>query len=519
MAEEKSIIFKSEAGAFDRAGINEKTAQNTDVADKAKSAEKAIKEASDFYKKEYVKALKEIDPAYTHEAFQYKYAHNSRDSDLKYIRRTIDEGEAIDSAKDLIPRAKKTAQGYVSNAQVIKNGSVTKIIEKVGIKNIKEMDGAEVVIEQFNEKLKGTKISFDSLLDKFSSILEFYDSSNTDTKQLQTLYSHENNAIISALAKIIQRDGGKNEAIDKSAGKFDEYLKVLSENKGNPLEGAKEKAATETQKEESKLKTETQKIESVKEETTKSEVKKETPTEVKTETKSSVENQIDKATAETGKKEESKSIAIEKKSTIKKSKESTVVEDIIKDLFGDRFTSEKTPKTDGKVESTIESILGVTSDAKSDITGLGKKVEKAKSTPLESTKTSILSTDKSTLEKKSTGVETKKESGSIKETVPQKLSSVTPTPVVSKEIAGENISKTSESMSSENKEEITSSENKAPTETKSEEKKEEMGKDTQASEEGDGLSKKMDLMISLLSQLNDTLQGPLLVTNSSKKFE
>jgi hypothetical protein len=109
----------------------------------------------------------------------------------------------------------------------------------------------------------------------------------------------------------------------------------------------------------------------------------------------------------------------------------------------------------------------------------------------------------------------------IKETVTQKLSSPvqpetppvenknTQTPSTGQGVTSAEVKNESTSLANEGKTGESSSQ--SPTSTSSEEPK--------ADKSNEDLSKKMETMISLLSQLNDTLSGPLLVTSTTKKFD
>ena len=256
------MVFKSEPVPFDRAGIIDDV--NDVIINKDENDRKVIEKAFDFYEKEYYKILKEIDPVYDSESFEYKYASNQKKyEDLKEIERGIKEGKSIDGFRDLIPKIKNSTEEYFKNVQIIKNGSAIQVIEKIGPDNIRKMNKAEEIIEEFNLKLKDIKISFDEIYENFKEVLSLYNKENVDFKESQILHNLENDLVISTLAKIIKENGGKNESIEKSANKFDEYLRMLV-NKEIFLKNDKGIVKEENKKEISEIQEEKQKSEEVK---------------------------------------------------------------------------------------------------------------------------------------------------------------------------------------------------------------------------------------------------------------
>jgi hypothetical protein len=122
-------------------------------------------------------------------------------------------------------------------------------------------------------------------------------------------------------------------------------------------------------------------------------------------------------------------------------------------------------------------------------------------------------------EKNVTEAETSLSPSSIKENTPQKLSDV----IVPEKTATE----TQKSEQKIREEQAQSKSNDTPTyvENKGTEQEKEATKVNQGQQNqnqensNDELAKKMDSMIFLLSQLNDTLSSPLLVTPTTKKFD
>jgi hypothetical protein len=123
-------------------------------------ADSVIEKADKFYDKELSKSIGEIDSSYNSKnpALEYNYIkeENIR-NDLKFIRETIEDGGAIDGAKDIIPMSKKTAKSIIGDILEIKGGPATKVIEKIGISKIKEMKDYDKIKEDYNLKVKDKK--------------------------------------------------------------------------------------------------------------------------------------------------------------------------------------------------------------------------------------------------------------------------------------------------------------------------------------------------------------------------
>jgi hypothetical protein len=558
--EEKSPIFKSSEGAFDRAKMTSDIssgnpgAVTSETGDKARSADKVIQEAKNYYNKKYNDEIKKLDPEYSPAKVEYVYSYSNIGSDFKFFKNTIDKGGELDGVKDVTPRAIESANNLVRNANVIKTGAPAKVINKIGIGNIKDMDSYDAVKSQFDEKSKGEGKSFEDLLSAFTKISSYFDEPITDPKQVKVLYTPENNAIIAALSKILVDEGIKSENVAKSAGLFEDYLKKLTEGKEGSIEGAKTTPAAAEKKEDAKTETGPQKIEATKEEKPKlTEAPKAAEKPVTSEASKSAEKPAEKpanteavkspeklATTETGKvsaSEGAKPIEsnttpgaeakpVEAKSTAQESKTELTSKEEPKnspeavgqgnqgaaDFFSSIFGG-----GGGKKEETVESAAaGKSPEAKTEVTKVASKTE-AKATSMESAKGPVLSTSKTAIEKKSVANETNKASTSIKETSPQKLASASPITETQKSKT-EEAPKNAESTKPEEAA-ASGAENPEATTGAAEEKKEETSKDSTASAGGDDLSKKMDLVASLLAQMNETLQGPLLVTGFSKKFE
>jgi len=250
-------IFKSGEGAFDRAKYKEQEAAtfvsdginvrstgkeiDEDLKKKKKSADDVIKEANKFYDNEFEKNLKALDPAYDPSIIYYSEAYSDGGSNRNKIRRKIEDGEAVDG-KEIFEMSKGSAQNKIGNAQKLKTGSVTQIVENLGVKNIKEYEKYDSVKEEFDSKVKDDKLKFDPLLDKFLNILSYFNGDGgpmTDQKN-KILFTPENNAIISAFAKILEGEGFGSESVLAMSKRYDDNLaKLIDKSKGGSIESMK----------------------------------------------------------------------------------------------------------------------------------------------------------------------------------------------------------------------------------------------------------------------------------------
>ena len=247
-------IFKSGEGAFDRAKYKEQEAATVesdginvrltgkeideDLKKKKKSADDAIKEANKFYNNEFEKNLKALDPAYDPKLIYYSEAYSDGGSNRNKIRRKIEDGEAVDG-KEISEMSKSAAENKIGNAQKLKTGSVTQIVENLGLKNIKEFDLYGDVKSDFDSKVKDENSKFDTLLKKFSAILGYFngDGGPMSTQKAAILYTPENNSIIAALAKILEEQGFDSESVLAMAKKYDDNLgKLIEKSKGGSIE-------------------------------------------------------------------------------------------------------------------------------------------------------------------------------------------------------------------------------------------------------------------------------------------
>ena len=248
-------IFKSGEGAFDRAKFKEQESAmitpggqltgkeiDEDLKKKKKSADDVIKEANKFYNDEYKKNLKALDPAYDPSIIYYSESYSRDSSDRSEIDQRIEDGEALDG-KEISEMAKGSAENKIANAQKLKTGTVTQIVENLGLKSIKEYEKYDSVKEEFDSKVKDDKLKFDDLLSKFSGILSYFngDAGGPMTEQKSAiLFTPENNSIISALAKILEGEGFNSESVLAMAKRYDENLgKLIDKSKGGSIESMK----------------------------------------------------------------------------------------------------------------------------------------------------------------------------------------------------------------------------------------------------------------------------------------
>jgi hypothetical protein len=614
-------VFKASEGAFDRAKYEEQAKARVttdgvnvtltgkeideDLKKKKVSAEDAIKKANNFYNESYDRNLKELAPAIERGGVYYDNAYSGAQSDKSQIKRRIDKGEALDG-KEIFEMSKDAAKNKIGNIETLKKGKVTEIVENLGFKTIKEFDVYEDVKEDFDSKIKDDKLKFEPLLTKISSLLSYFnDDSPMASQNYSKLYTPENNAILSALAKILNEEGFESESVVNMSKRYKENLGILAE-KTAPLESKKmdkegnivsatggtgATGTTSEQKLEEKKqekttgdnkgstggtstsptgKAEESKIESATS-TASTNIASNSPT-TGTAASSSVETLNKKSDAVstegagTEKKEETKNNEAKKEGT----KESKVEGadsaydkllsemNLNKSKEGEKEVKDK-GKEGAKSEASKEGLKSEKEESKSkkdEKAGSGDKSEKIESSdPYDkllselglgflnkgkgtsdnkdsgkSDKTPIKETKESKIEEKSTtpskSVETSSTSTPIKETQAQNLSSVstpepdknktenTQTPASSTASSTTQTPMSSVSTTSTTEETKTISESQSEANKKSEEKK--------SKEESDSMNKEMSdnikTMVNLLTQLNSTLQNPLVVIPNKKNF-
>jgi hypothetical protein len=543
-------VFKTEGGAFDRAKFNADLQSsmganvNEETINALKEADSAGKAAKIFYDESFKENLKALDPAYDPNSVFYREANSRSRLDKKIIQGDIDRGVAVDG-KEIFQMSRGSAQTKISNAAILKTGKVTEILENVGFDDFKNFSAYEDVKSDFDSNIKDDKFKFDSVLDGFWLLLDDFNSKKAIPEQtLEYLSSPENNAMMSAIAKVLELEGFNSESVLAMSKIYEESLAKLVEidQKGS-VEGAK--APTEEKKAEipSTTATEEQKIGEKKEET-KGETGGTAVEPAKTETAtttgttggattspqgSTQETTLNKPAEEPKKVEGAAGGNTPATTTGPASAEaSSRIDSLISNLFGVKSGAGGTGGTGAGGTGAGTTGAGTTGGAQSlenkisSSTPSSQEVSSAIDKNLESlgfkTKSGGASTAKSTVENLLPKNETSSASTGIKETETQKLGSVV-TPVENKPTE-ENKTTTPSPVNSETET------NKVSAETASlnspqgtEQNKGETPKETVSSKDNDDLSKTMETMVTLLTQLNNTMQGPLLVTSMSKKID
>ena len=548
-------VFKTEGGAFDRAKFNADLQSsmganiNPEIASSLKEANSVGDAAKKFFKGSFEENLKALDPAYDPKSVFYREARSPSGLYSKSLQNQIDKGEAVDG-KEIFEMSKKYAEKKISNAAILKTGKVTEILENVGFDSFKNFDAYEDVKSDFDSKIKEDKFKFDSVLDGFWLLLDDFNSKESIPAQtLQYLNNPENSAMMSAIAKVLESEGFNSESVLAMSKRYDESLGKLVEiaQKGS-VEGAKAPAEEKKAETPSATATEEQKIGEKKEEPKMESgekpvepAKTEAPTSstgttggaTATPQGSTQETTLSKPTEEP-KKVEGAAGGVTPAATTTgpaSAETSSRIDSLISNLFGAKgSTSAGGTGTGGtgtggtgaggtgagttgaaqSLESKISSIASTSTDVSSaidkNLESLGFK-----------TKSSPAGTSTSTVENLSAKNETSSTSMGIKETETQKLSSASPPaenkpaeepkPTTTTPVGSETVTKVSAE---------TASLNSTPG---NEQNKGESPKDTVSSKGNEDLNKNMETMVTLLTQLNNTLQGPLLVTSMSKKID
>ena len=543
-------LFKSEGGAFDRAKFKSTirmgagTTIPAETFEAMKAADSTIDAAKLFYDSAFDKEIKSIDPSYDPKDVFYQNAYGNEGEDRKLISRRIDEGEAVDG-KEIIEYAKSSAANKVSNVKELRNGTVTQIIEAIGLGDIEIMKDYEKIANDFDAKMKDEKgKDFDTLLQKFSEILSYFNEKGpTASMILPKISTPENIAVISALAKILESEGIVNNNVKTMSERYDDNLaKLIEKSKGGSIESMQmTKEGDVTKKGEGV--TEEKKLEEKKEETPPAPVPtpaapveepKVAPVEPAVETKAAAAEPALPATTSTETKlEEAKSTAEPTGSTgtvksepakIDSSASESKVNNMIKDLFGiDLGATGGTGGTGGtgKAESETEKLAAKKAE---DLVG-----------PLKGGTGSTEGTEKKDAEKKkdATKLETKidKKNDKVNETLPastgkietttQNLSSVSTQEEKPKEAEPSTTNTNNTSISSSTSSTEGATEGSAMETPKSETTNNEKKGDENKKEGTDNneMLETMKSMVSLLTQLNSTMQGPLIVTPTNKKFQ
>lgn len=541
-------VFKTEGGAFDRAKFNADLQAsmganiNPETADALKEANSVGDAAKKFFKSSFEQNLKALDPAYDPSSVFYREARSPSGLYQKSLQNQIDKGEAVDG-KEIFEMSKKSAEKKLSNVAILKTGKVTEILENVGFDDFKNFDAYEDVKSDFDSKIKDEKFKFDSVLDGFWLLLDDFNSKEAIPQQtLEYLNSPENSAMNAALAKILEAEGFNSESVLAMSKRYDESLAKLVEiaEKGS-VEGAK--TPTEEKKPETPptAATEEQKIGEKKEEP-----KGETGAAVepaKTEAATTAGTTGGATTAPQGSTQET--------TLNKPAEEPKKVEGAAGGNTPATTTGTASAEASSRIDSLISNLFGVKSGAGgtgeggtggtgaggtgAGTTGGAQSLENkiASSTPSSQEVSSAIdknleslgfkskspggSTSSSSVENLLPKNETSSSSTGIKETETQKLSSVTP-PAENKP-AEEPKPATTTPVSSETVTKVSAETASLNSASGKEQNKGESPKETVSSTGNEDLNKTMETMVTLLTQLNNTMQGPLLVTSMSKKID
>ncbi len=578
-------VFKAGEGAFDRAkyeeqdkarvvsdGVNVRLTGkeiDEDLKVKKKSADEVIKNARKFYNESFEKNLKELGEGIDTKAIYFTEAYSGADADRSTIGRKIDKGETIDG-KEIFEMSKQAAENKIGNAKLLKDGRVTDIVENLGLGDVKKFDLYEDVKSDFDSKIKNDKIKFDPLLENFSKVLDFFSitAQPAASQYAPILYTPENMAIISALAKVLEAEGFTNESITKMSKAYDDNIKKLIEKKeGKKAEDVIKEAAQEAKKDETATKTEEQKLEEKKSEpnksgptgpppasiesasgtgasptgttgssgvtgsaspenlTTKTEEKKEPETQ-------KAEQKLDeKSTGSTGTTGTTGKVEDKKSKGKGKEKEPTFSEPVkgILDMLGIKAPAAKEGEGDkgegdkgkgkgittgsAQVDKNLEE-MGFVKPKEGESGGdKGKSDNKSKT---ENKETKLEEKVSGNTDKKS---ETSTTSTPIKETQTQNLSSVS-TPDNTKKDDKKEDNKTTTTTTTENN--TTDKKTEEPNDVKTTSEAQKESEDKTKKEDQDKINKEMSdnmkSMVSLLTQLNNTLKNPLMVIPNNKKF-
>jgi hypothetical protein len=552
MEEGESIIFQAPE-AIDRGNI-EGNIQNkvyiTDQMEGLKTANDVGKKAKSFYREKYKEALSKEDAAFDSSKAEYQIASSQVGWDLKKIQKKIDKGEALDSVKDIIPMAENTALNYVQSASSLKSLSPLKIMDMMNLNSLKDLEGYDEVESLFEEKVEGNDLDFGSIVSSLMRIAGSFEDAMGNPKVFEILKTPENRFASSAFSKILEISGLENESIEKNSSYFEDNLEKLI----NKIQG-KEVGSPETEKPKEEVKIEDIPLLPEEEKEKESQAVEETTAleqiqEPKEEEKPAGEESVVTETQTVESSQEGEGFTppeTEEPKTLqetpplesvteepKKLQETPPLESVTEEPKTLQETTPLESVTEGKLsgteEKSSESSSGYSSLLSSLFPGVfggGEKMTESVEGLAESIPGGESSfgggftqfSDKISLEeKKSAASETLGGMTPIKETKIQNLASVESKPETKPD-----------------KQESSKEESKAPTTSSSEPnaaggsssvpgetKKPQETKESQATSESEGssdLSNKMDVMISLLSEVSESLQGPLVVKSSSRNFD
>jgi hypothetical protein len=279
----KIPVFKLDGG-FDRAKYDSQLRSmvtmggqvtgNTvdeDLKEQKKSVEDIEAKAIKFYDEKYDEALKKIDPGIDRSSVFYRESESNSSRDKKSIKKGIEAGKTVDG-KEIIEMASNSAATKIKNTETLKSGTVTQLAEKIGREEIESFKGYDSIVAEFDKKMNNEKFNFETIIDGLFSKL---DSINNSEENAAPQYTTEDNALISALAKILELEGIKNESTTAMSERYEsntDKLAAKASNKGNAIESVKSETISKTEKEVSKTETTGEKLNEVVE-------KKETPSE------------------------------------------------------------------------------------------------------------------------------------------------------------------------------------------------------------------------------------------------
>lgn len=548
-------VFKSGAGAFDRAKYEKQESElvqngqivpgkeiDEDLRKQKGSVDKVALEANKFYNDSYQKAIKEIDPGIDTNSIYYKEAYSSADADKRKIRRNLEKGETVDG-KEIFEMSKESAKNKLKNAATLKNGKLTEIVENLGIKAIKDFESYEDVKNDFDSKIKDDKLKFDPLLSKMEGILSYFnDNSPGASQNFSRLYTPENNALLSALAKILEDQGFTNDSVLNASKAYKDNLQKLSEKSGsieekttNEQKGATGATGATGTTEEKKLET---KIEEEKKGATGPQESANLPgttgavsastgptgpssTATTTETKlEELKSGTTGGTGGTGGTAIDKSKTTEAKNAPAKKVDSNVekAQNDLLALLGIKIP-EKKKEGEGEKEGEKEGKKKSATESAQDklLEDLGfKKSEKTEDKSKSSKETKETKLEEKVSKNNEPKSETSSVSAPIKETTTQNLSSVV-TPEPTKTEASATTSQTNTTSASTSNVGTTESKT-TETETKKEEENKKTEEKTTSKEKESTENNDMKMVINLLTQLNNTMQSPLIVIPNDKKF-
>ena len=536
MEEGESIIFQAPE-AIDRGNI-EGNIQNkvyiTDQMEGLKTANDVGKKAKSFYREKYKEALSKEDAAFDSSKAEYQIASSQVGWDLKKIQKKIDKGEALDSVKDIIPMAENTALNYVQSASSLKSLSPLKIMDMMNLNSLKDLEGYDEVESLFEEKVEGNDLDFGSIVSSLMRIAGSFEDAMGNPKVFEILKTPENRFASSAFSKILEISGLENESIEKNSSYFEDNLEKLI----NKIQG-KEVGSSETEKPKEEVKIEDIPLLPEEEKEKESQAVEETTAleqiqEPKEEEKPAGEESVVTETQTVESSQEGEGFTPPETEEPKTLQETPPLESVTEEPKTLQETTPLESVTEGKLsgteEKSSESSSGYSSLLSSLFPGVfggGEKMTESVEGLAESIPGGESSfgggftqfSDKISLEeKKSAASETLGGMTPIKETKIQNLASVESKPETKpdKQESSKEESKAPTTSSSEPN--AAGGSSSVPEETK----KPQETKESQATSESEGssdLSNKMDVMISLLSEVSESLQGPLVVKSSSRNFD